>query len=66
MVEMTEEEIITMLSGIHKDHSTDPETLCSAMLEDWGLGHADAGQYPALVGKLFKICFERGDEWTKA
>ncbi len=59
------EEIIKILSGIHKGESTDPETLAAATFHDYNCHHERFEEIFLLQPLLFNLCRERGDAWTK-
>jgi len=59
---MTEEDIIVKLSQLYIGN-VDPETLCSATFREFDKEHLPERQ--ELRNKLFRICYLRGDKWTK-
>jgi hypothetical protein len=58
------EELIKVLSEIHKKHSTNPAILCSAHLHDFDFNNPRIAQYSTLTGQLFEICTQLDEQWT--
>jgi len=63
--QMSIEEIVRVLSGIHKGESTDPEILAAATFHDYNMHHERFEEIFTLQPLLFNLCRERGDAWTK-
>lgn len=62
---MDEQEIIQLLSEMHKDHSTDPRTLFAANFRDFDRNHPRYPEHLKLQGDLFYFCWERNEPWTE-
>ena len=59
------EEIIRILSGMHKGESTDPEVLAGTTFHDFNRHHERFEDLFSLQPILFRKCMERGDAWTR-
>ncbi|NTW22100.1 hypothetical protein HGA34_00980 [Candidatus Falkowbacteria bacterium] len=59
------DEIIKILSGIHKGESIDPETLAGDSFHQFNRHHDRFEDIFSLQPLLFSKCRERGDAWTK-
>jgi len=55
---METEEIIEILSKLHKDHSRDPMVLCCATLHDFNLNDPKVVNYPKLQFRLWQLVIE--------
>jgi hypothetical protein len=59
------EEIIRILSEMHKNKSTDPEVLAGSTFHDFDRQHERFEELFSLQPLLFGKCKERGDGWTR-
>ena len=63
--ELSEKELIDMLSVMHKRGCKDPKALCEAKEEDLYQSDVNYFRHDELQSSLFMICRTRGDVWTK-
>ncbi len=61
---MTREELIELLSEMHRTHSKDPETLFAANFRDFDRKHPKYKEHVSLQGEMYRVCWERDEEWT--
>ncbi len=62
---MSEKDLISVLSSMHKLGSKDPKALCEADASDLDLGNPNYNHRDELQSALFIICRSRGYVWTK-
>lgn len=58
-------ELIEKLSAMHREHSTDPETLCTATFREFDSTHSEYAHYPQMQGELFQIANCQKLAWAR-
>jgi hypothetical protein len=54
------DELIRVLSEMHKEHSTDPETLCGSTFHDFNKEHPRFNDLCDMQPRLFDLCPDVG------
>ena len=58
-------ELTEKLSAMHREHSKDPETLCTATFREFDSAHLEYSHYAEMQGELWKIANRRQLAWAK-